>query len=561
MLRPSPRVDMRHFLPVSCRALAAATLALGLAIAAVPACKSNNIDNRNVEATCATNFVDCNKDPADGCETNVGIDVANCGACGRTCGAANANGAGTCLDGQCQFACKTGFADCNRDGADGCETDLLNTADHCGTCDTACKVNHAGAACGNGQCIVGACESGYADCNKKAADGCETLLATSADHCGSCDKVCGDGNRVKSCAAGSCSTACSPGYHACGSDCAADDSVAACGASCAVCPAGPNGSAAACIAGTCEFNPLVVATGVDMNGLLTVGHRDVFWVAADGKTIWHAPKDGSTAASVFYASSTPVKQVSAWKTEVLWQSADAVGPKVTRASQDEPAPGNGTVVFSTPTSATHFVGWGVSDDSFVYYDYSDPCVGCETTPTVRALHLTTGARTALFPALNVNGGTPVDMQVGPSFACANTGGAGFGSCGRVTSPSTPSTFGLGASIIVVGAANALVRQPGDPKQLLLPSGAPILVPLGINTRLGESLQFAAATPTGFVASVSVAKIGGGFLQQLWQSSWSGTKTVLYDDLGAGQLIRPATDATHVYVRDAVKQRILRFKLR
>lgn len=53
-----------------------------------------------------------------------------------------------------------------------------------------CSVAHAGAACTEGSCAVAACENGWGDCNRAAIDGCETSLLGSAAHCGSCDLAC-----------------------------------------------------------------------------------------------------------------------------------------------------------------------------------------------------------------------------------------------------------------------------------------------------------------------------------------------------------------------------------
>ena len=45
---------------------------------------------------CVTGFADCNGEPSDGCETDLTRDIANCGACGTFCGVGGACDAGTC---------------------------------------------------------------------------------------------------------------------------------------------------------------------------------------------------------------------------------------------------------------------------------------------------------------------------------------------------------------------------------------------------------------------------------------------------------------------------------
>jgi hypothetical protein len=68
----------------------------------------------------------------------------------------------------------------------------------CAPCD---PFGHAGAACSaEGKCIIGACETGYADCNKDPVDGCEAKLDSDGAHCGRCGRSCGGGT----CTAGAC---------------------------------------------------------------------------------------------------------------------------------------------------------------------------------------------------------------------------------------------------------------------------------------------------------------------------------------------------------------------
>lgn len=116
-------------------------------------------------------------------------DVDNCGGCARACVAAGtANvAAAKCSGSVCKPTCAAGFADCSEPAApaadDGCETNI-HTVAHCGTCGNACSLTQATAACATGTCTIASCNSGFVDCNAKAADGCE--CAKLADANGGC---------------------------------------------------------------------------------------------------------------------------------------------------------------------------------------------------------------------------------------------------------------------------------------------------------------------------------------------------------------------------------------
>lgn len=82
----------------------------------------------------------------DGACVDVMTDAQHCGACGVVC--SPFGGAPSCLDGVCQSpACEPNRGDCDEDPEDGCETDLLTSLAHCGSCGEPCS----------GQCVQGAC--------------------------------------------------------------------------------------------------------------------------------------------------------------------------------------------------------------------------------------------------------------------------------------------------------------------------------------------------------------------------------------------------------------------
>ncbi len=143
----------------------------------------------NCELTCNAGFADCNQNAADGCETNLSTNLQNCGACGAVC-ASGPNASATCTAGTCQLSCITGFADCNQNPADGCETNLSTSLQNCGACGTVCPSGYnASATCTGGACGL-SCITGFADCNQNPADGCEANLSTDSQNCGVCGTVC-----------------------------------------------------------------------------------------------------------------------------------------------------------------------------------------------------------------------------------------------------------------------------------------------------------------------------------------------------------------------------------
>lgn len=132
-------------------------------------------------------------------------DPMHCGACGTVCPATGDRVArGVCESGLCTFECRTGFGDCNRDAADGCETDTDSSMMHCGGCGDFCPsagTFHAtDAVCSGGRCLL-SCDADWGDCDGDRSTGCETNLRVTRMHCGACDNPCPDGEM---CVAGSC---------------------------------------------------------------------------------------------------------------------------------------------------------------------------------------------------------------------------------------------------------------------------------------------------------------------------------------------------------------------
>ena len=144
------------------------------------------------DLSCSRDEIACN-----GSCVNVFSDRKNCGVCGRACKADE-----TCLNARCGPACmNNGTSLCG----DSC-VDLKSDADNCGSCGTECKSflpNAKGSECADGTCAITQCSSGYANCDKNVANGCEVNTRTDASNCGSCGTKCASG---KVCYNGVCST-------------------------------------------------------------------------------------------------------------------------------------------------------------------------------------------------------------------------------------------------------------------------------------------------------------------------------------------------------------------
>ncbi len=101
--------------------------------------------------------------------------------------------------------CPSGFGDCNHAPSDGCETPLNTLAD-CGGCNRSCTPSHATGDCGARVCTIASCADGWADCNGRSDDGCETNTASDVDNCGSCGGACRLPHASGTCMGGSCGT-------------------------------------------------------------------------------------------------------------------------------------------------------------------------------------------------------------------------------------------------------------------------------------------------------------------------------------------------------------------
>lgn len=99
----------------------------------------------------------------------------------------------------CVRDCPPGQTDCYGECAD-----LNADPGYCGDCGNVCRYDHAAALCVGGECQMGACDQGYADCDRDDRNGCEADLSTT-ETCGSCANSCQAGER---CQDGSCTSRC-----------------------------------------------------------------------------------------------------------------------------------------------------------------------------------------------------------------------------------------------------------------------------------------------------------------------------------------------------------------
>lgn len=169
------------------------------------------------EEACPEGHAACDEDPNNGCEARIDREEENCGACGRECQIANASS--VCENGECVFVeCNPGWADCDGDLENGCETRIDDNMAHCGGCNRACGYANASAACSGGTCHFGSCDAGWGDCDGNHANGCEAPLDTT-QNCGTCENTCAYANAGAACSDGSCvMTACHPDYANCDGD-------------------------------------------------------------------------------------------------------------------------------------------------------------------------------------------------------------------------------------------------------------------------------------------------------------------------------------------------------
>jgi Domain of unknown function (DUF5050) len=247
-------------------------------------------DNQVCTFVCTGAYDDCDGDEANGCETDVTSDPANCGSCGDTC-PSGGHGIPTCSNAACGIDCATSWEDCDGQLSNGCEIDLSSDPSNCGSCNSACPTRpHATPTCDGSQCGF-ACDNGWADCNGNASDGCEVNLNTDASNCAGCGQQCGTAHGTPTCSGGTCSIQCHTDYGDCdGGNANGCETSLTTAVNCGTC--GRDCLGGGCASSQCTAWPLVNLPHADWAGDLAVNSTHIFW--ANGSAAYRAPIAGGS---------------------------------------------------------------------------------------------------------------------------------------------------------------------------------------------------------------------------------------------------------------------------
>ncbi len=273
--------------------------------------------------SCVPGWDDCDGDILNGCELDTSSDSNNCGGCNRTCVSVLTIAGGDTFDdvhvsnvtcftdtdvsdfggfGECRFVCSSGWGNCDSVSDNGCEIDLIDNDQFCGSCTRNCTF--FGTTCEVDQCCIDPSASRFCDgfsccdgsrcdsyCNPTSGTECiccktngmecldpslfHTSLACCSGYC--VDNACAckpegfgcSGSYANtSCCTGYCNSAthlckclpsnqiCTSNIQCCTRDCT-EGSCAACRTNNTVCSVDQNCcSPLGCVNGTCGLRPL-----------------------------------------------------------------------------------------------------------------------------------------------------------------------------------------------------------------------------------------------------------------------------------------------------------------
>lgn len=121
----------------------------------LPNAQASCVDASCAIVSCNGSYEDCDQSAATGCEADTATSASHCGGCNQPCSAPD--GTAQCTNGTCVVTCPAGRLNCNNDPADGCEAVPDYDGDNCGGCGTSCG---SGEACSGGSCVTSKCSSG-----------------------------------------------------------------------------------------------------------------------------------------------------------------------------------------------------------------------------------------------------------------------------------------------------------------------------------------------------------------------------------------------------------------
>ncbi len=151
---------------------------------ALPNASSNCATGACQVARCNAGWGDCDRAPLNGCERAISEDPLNCGACGSVC-PSGPNGAPRCAAGACTFDCAPGYVDCDRNPLNGCEARVGGACgDGCSPGTLSCLGTSVG-------CVTTALSCG-ARCSSGGVPGVCTLTGL----CSPTPTMCTDGGSV-----------------------------------------------------------------------------------------------------------------------------------------------------------------------------------------------------------------------------------------------------------------------------------------------------------------------------------------------------------------------------